>query len=144
VPLSGDARRIPAESSRRRGIRPNRHHPALYTREPLPNPWRADKENRMLFLIISEPCPEPPSQVTRQRKQFWDWIAPLQTSGEVRSVHAKVGRGAVVLFDVASNEQLHRRLNEWANFVPARFEIHALIDPTAAKEFLDRTFGPAR
>lgn len=93
----------------------------------------------MLFLVISEPRPEPPASVTEQRKHYWEWIAPLQASGEVRSVHAKVGRGAVALFDVDSNEQLHRRLNEWANIVPARFEVHALIDPGAAKAYLNKT-----
>lgn len=95
----------------------------------------------MLFLVISEPRPEPPSSVVSQRQSFWHWIAPLQASGEVRSVHAKVGRGAVVLFDVASNEVLHRRLNEWADIVPARFDVHALIDPEAARGFLARTGG---
>ena len=90
----------------------------------------------MLFLVISEPRPEPPSVVTASRRRYWQWIEPLQASGEVRSVHAKVGRGAVVLFDVASNEALHRRLNEWADIIPARFEIHALIDPDSAQRFL--------
>jgi Domain of unknown function (DUF3303) len=92
----------------------------------------------MLFMVISEPRPEPPSSVAGQRKRYWDWIAPLQACGEVRSVHAKVGRGAVVLFDVASNERLHQRLNEWADIIPAHFAVHALIDPDAAKAFLDR------
>ena len=93
----------------------------------------------MLFLVISEPRPEPPSSVAAQRKRYWDWIAPLLESGEARSVHAKVGRGAVVLFDVPSNERLHQRLNEWADIIPAHFEIHALIDPDAAKALLDQT-----
>lgn len=93
----------------------------------------------MLFLVISEPRPEPPSSVAGQRRHYWDWIAPLQASGEVRSVHAKVGRGAVVLFDVPSNEQLHRRLNEWADIIPAHFQVHALIDPGAAKTFLEKS-----
>jgi hypothetical protein len=93
----------------------------------------------MLFLVISEPRPEAPSAVASQRKRFWDWIAPLQASGEVRSIHAKVGRGAVVLFDVESNEGLHQRLNEWADIIPAHFQVHALIDPDTAKAFLDRT-----
>jgi hypothetical protein len=96
----------------------------------------------MLFLVISDPRPEPPTAVASQRKLYWDWIAPLLASGEARSVHAKVGRGAVVLFDVPSNEQLHRRLNEWADIIPAHFQIHALIDPAAAKSFLNES-GPA-
>ncbi len=90
----------------------------------------------MLFLVISEPRPEPPSSVVAARQRFWAWAAPLQASGELRSVHAKVGRGAVALFDVASNEVLHRRLNEWSDMIPARFEVHALIDPEAAQRFL--------
>jgi muconolactone delta-isomerase len=90
----------------------------------------------MLFLVVSEPRPERPTQVSDSRKRYWDWIAPLRASGEVRSVHAKVGRGAVVLFDVPSNEQLHRRLNEWADIIPAHFQVHALIDPDAATRYL--------
>ena len=98
----------------------------------------------MLFLVISEPRPEPPSSVADRRRLYWDWVAPLQASGEVRSVHAKVGRGAVALFDVPSNERLHQRLNEWADIIPARFEIHALIDPDAAREFLARSAGASK
>jgi muconolactone delta-isomerase len=93
----------------------------------------------MLFLVISQPRLDPPSSVTNQRKLYWDWVAPLQASGEVRSVYAKVGRGAVALFDVPSNERLHQRLNEWATIMPASFEVHALIDPDAAKAFLNNT-----
>ena len=92
----------------------------------------------MLFLVISEPRPEPPSAVTAARQRYWTWIQPLIDSGEVRSIHAKVGRGAVVLFDVASNEALHAHLNGWADIIPARFEVHALIDPGQAQRFLDQ------
>jgi hypothetical protein len=92
----------------------------------------------MLFLVISEPRPERPSSVTAARQSYWTWIQPLIDRGEVRSVHAKVGRGAVVLFDVASNEVLHAHLNAWAEIIPARFEVHALIDPANARRFLDQ------
>ncbi len=91
----------------------------------------------MLFLVISEPAPTPPSSVTAARQRYWTWIQPLIDRGEVRSVHAKVGRGAVVLFDVASNEALHAHLNAWSDIVPARFEVHALIDPAGARRFLE-------
>ena len=90
----------------------------------------------MLFLVISDPRPERPSAVAAQRQSYWTWVEPLIASGEVKSLHAKVGRGAAVLFDVDSNETLHRYLNEWADIIPARFDIHALIDPTAAQRFL--------
>lgn len=97
----------------------------------------------MLFLVISEPRPEPPSNVTAARLRYWTWIQPLIDTGEVRSVHAKVGRGAAVLFDVASNEITHPRLNAWADIIPARFEIHALIDPVNARHFLDQQASAA-
>ncbi len=91
----------------------------------------------MLFLVISDPRPEPPSRVAADRQRFWTWLQPLIDRAEVRSVHAKVGRGAVVLFDVASNEALHAHLNAWADIIPARFEIHPLIEPLAARRFLE-------
>ena len=91
----------------------------------------------MLFLVISEPRPERPSSVISARQSFWTWIQPLIDEGEVRSVHAKVGRGAVVLFDVPSNERLHAHLNAWADMIPAAFQVHALIDPARAVGFLN-------
>ena len=90
----------------------------------------------MLFLVISDPRPEPPSAVAAQRQLFWRWIDPLISGGQVKSIHAKVGRGAVALFDVDRTETLHRYLNEWADIIPARFDVHALIDPTEAQSFL--------
>jgi hypothetical protein len=97
----------------------------------------------MLFLVISEPRPERPSSVTAARQSYWTWIQPLIDNGEVRSVHAKVGRGAAVLFDVASNEALHAHLNAWADIIPARFDVHALIDPANARQFLDQQAAAA-
>lgn len=91
----------------------------------------------MLFLVISEPRPEPPSAILAQRQAFWRWVEPLIAAGEVRSVHARVGRGAVVLFDLAGNEALHRRLTQWAEMIPARFDTYPLIDPAAARAFLE-------
>jgi hypothetical protein len=32
-------------------------------------------------------------------------------------------------------------LNEWADIIPARFEVHALIEPDAARAFLDKPSG---
>jgi hypothetical protein len=93
----------------------------------------------MLFLVISEPRAEPPSSVVGARQRYWDWIQPLIDAGTVRSVHARVGRGAVVLFDVDGNETLHRLMNEWANIIPARFEVYPLIDPASARDFLAKS-----
>jgi hypothetical protein len=92
----------------------------------------------MLFLVISEPRPERPSRITAARQSYWTWVQPLIDANQVRSVHAKAGRGAVVLFDVVSNEALHAHLNAWADIVPATFEVHALIDPANARRFLEQ------
>jgi hypothetical protein len=100
----------------------------------------------MLFLVISDPRPEPSSSVAAQRQRFWRWIDPLISGGQVKSIHAKVGRGAVALFDVDRNETLHRYLNEWADIIPARFDVHPLIDPVEAQRFLagQRSAEPQR
>ena len=90
----------------------------------------------MLFLVISTPRPEKPSKMTAQRKKFWRWIDPMLNSGQCRSVYARAGRGAVALFDVKSNEELHALLNGWSELIPAHFEIYPLIDSKAAQKFL--------
>lgn len=90
----------------------------------------------MLFLVISTPRPEKPSTMTTQRKKFWRWIDPMLKSGRCRSVYARAGRGAVALFDVKSNEELHALMNSWAELIPAHFEVYPLIDSKAAQKFL--------
>lgn len=95
----------------------------------------------MLFLVISEPRPEPPTSVSSARRRYWPWVQALIDGGQVKSVHARVGRGAVVLFDVDSNETLHRYLNEWADIIPARFDVYPLVDPDRAQAFLRSQSG---
>jgi muconolactone delta-isomerase len=90
----------------------------------------------MLFLVISTPRPEKPSTLIDARSRYWDWMNPLLESGMARSVYARAGRGAVALFDVDSNETLHRLMNEWADIIPAHMEVYPLLDVGAAKEFL--------
>src|SRR3546814_1182230 len=89
----------------------------------------------MLFLVISTPAPTEPSAVRDRRQRYWEWIAPLRGDGTVRSVHARVGRGAVVLFDVESPERLHRHMNEWSDIIPAHFDVYPLIDVDSARSF---------
>ena len=72
----------------------------------------------MLFLVIGEPRPGRPSSATATRQADWTPVQPPFNEGEVRSIHAKAGRGAAVLFDVPSNERLHAHLN--AGIVSAR------------------------
>jgi hypothetical protein len=90
----------------------------------------------MLFLIVSTPRPERPSAMAPRRKLYWRWLAPLQRSGVCVCTYARTGRGAVAIFDVDSNETLHRLLNEWAEIIPATFDIFPLIDPAQAQRFL--------
>ena len=57
--------------------------------------------------------------------------------GLARFFFARTGRGAVALFDVDSNETLHVLLTEWAEMIPAEFDVYPLIDPVAAVAFLN-------
>ena len=90
----------------------------------------------MLYLVVSTPRAERPSDMTARRKDYWRWLAPLQSSGRCKWACARVGRGAAALFDVAGNEALHRLLNEWADIIPATFDVYPLIDSASAKRFL--------
>ena len=80
----------------------------------------------MLFLIISTPRPEKPSTMSASRQGFWKWIDPHLKSGTAKWTYARTGRGAVAVFDAESHETLHGLLNEWAEIIPATFEIHPL------------------
>jgi len=90
----------------------------------------------MLFLVISTPLPTRPSEAAGNRRKYWDWIQPLIDGGEVRSVYGRTGRGAVAILDVASNERLHALMNQWADIIPAEFQVYPLLDPDAMKQFL--------
>jgi hypothetical protein len=90
----------------------------------------------MLFLVISTPRPERPSDVAATRQTFWPWIAQYRADGVCRDIYARVGRGAVAVFDVPSNEVLHRILGEWSELVPAQFDTYPLIDDAAAQALL--------
>jgi muconolactone delta-isomerase len=90
----------------------------------------------MLFLVVSTPRPERPSELAQTRQSFWPWIAQYEARGICRHIYARVGRGAVAVFDVADNNALHQILNEWADIIPAHFDTYPLIDVEAAKRTL--------
>lgn len=90
----------------------------------------------MLFLVVSTPRPERPSEVAKARQSFWPWMARYEASGVCRHVYARAGRGAVAVLDVESNEALHRILNEWADIIPAHFDTFPLVDLDATKKML--------
>ena len=88
------------------------------------------------FLVVSTPRPERPSELASQRQSFWPWIARYEASGVCKHIYPRVGRGAVAVFDVDSNEALHRILNEWADIIPAEFDIYPLVDIEATRKML--------
>ena len=90
----------------------------------------------MLFLVVSTPRPERPSELAQARQSFWPWIVEYEAKGICRHVYARVGRGAVAVFDVAETTTLHRILNEWADIIPAHFETYPLLEAEAAKRML--------
>jgi len=90
----------------------------------------------MLFLVVSTPRPERPSELAKTRQSFWPWISGYQAQGVCRHIYARAGRGAVAILDVADNDALHRILNEWADIIPAHFDTYPLIDVETAKRML--------
>jgi hypothetical protein len=68
-------------------------------------------------------------------------MQPLLDQEVARAHYARVGRGAVALFDVDSTATLHRLINEWSDIIPAYFDIYPLLDPAAAKRFLVKKGG---
>jgi uncharacterized protein DUF3303 len=89
-----------------------------------------------LFLVISNPRPERPSDMASLRQSFWPWIAQYEKAHLCKQIYARVGRGAVAVFDVESNEALHRILNEWADIIPAEFDVYPLVDVDATRKML--------
>ncbi len=90
----------------------------------------------MLFLVVSTPRAERPSDMAATRQTFWPWISAHQAQGVCKHIYPRVGRGAVAIFDVASNEALHTILNEWADLIPAQFDTYPLVDLDATKAML--------
>lgn len=89
-----------------------------------------------LFLVVSTPRPERPSEQAERRQSFWPWIGRYEAAGICRHIYARVGRGAAAVFAVESNEQLHRILNEWADIIPAEFDVYPLVDVEATRKML--------
>jgi muconolactone delta-isomerase len=81
----------------------------------------------MHFLVISTPAAQKPSAARDNQKQWWDWINKLAKDGVAKHIYTKLGRGAVVIFDVDSHETMHKLVNQWAECVPADFQVQALL-----------------
>ena len=91
----------------------------------------------MLFLVVSSPNPQRPSEVKEQRRKYWPWAQDKLDKGLAISFYARTGRGAVAIFDVDSNDVLHRLLNEWSEIVPVKFDIYPLLDTESIKSCLE-------
>ncbi|HEX2364184.1 MAG TPA: DUF3303 family protein [Bradyrhizobium sp.] len=63
-------------------------------------------------------------------------MGQYEASGICRHIYARVGRGAVAVFNVENHDQLHRILNEWADIIPAEFEVYPLVDVEATRKML--------
>jgi len=81
----------------------------------------------MHFLVISTPAAGKPSDARAGQKQWWDWINALIANGTAKHVYTKLGRGAVIVFDVDAHATLHKLVNQWNELVPATFEVEALL-----------------
>src|SRR5262249_516758 len=95
----------------------------------------------MLFLVVSTPRPERPSELAPTGQSLWPWIGGYEARGVCRHIYARAGRGAVAVLDVPGNEALHKILNEWADIVPAHFDVYPLIDAQAANRALAAQIG---
>ena len=90
----------------------------------------------MLFAVISSPHPSKPEDVKSARLEFRSWIGDVKSKNKVLCFYPKVGRGSIVIFDVSSNDELHKLLTQWLNIVPVSFDIHPLATPAEAEELL--------
>ena len=81
----------------------------------------------MHYLVISTPAAVAPSVARAGQKAWWDWLNPLVANGTAKHVYTKLGRGAVIIFDVDSPGTLHKLINQWSETVPATFEVEALL-----------------
>ena len=91
----------------------------------------------MLFLVVSSPAPDLNEEVQRKRREFREWIRELEAQGKVRHYYPRIARGSVVVFDVASNEELHGLLSRWLGFVEVRFDLYPLVAPEEAERLLE-------
>jgi len=83
----------------------------------------------MLFLVDSTPLLARPEDFREIRKQFRAWIKDLETKKKVVCFYPKTARGSVVIFDVTSNDELHRLMTQWLEIVPVNFTVQPLISP---------------
>jgi len=90
----------------------------------------------MLYLVISIPHPSKPEDVKNARLEFRSWVNELKAKNKVICFYPRVGRGSIVIFDVSSNDELHKFMTQWLNIVPVSFDIYPLTTPSEAEKLL--------
>ncbi len=90
----------------------------------------------MFYLVVSTPHPAKPEDIKDVRSKWWTWAEDLKAKGRAVCYYARVGRGAIIIFDVSSNSELHELLTQWSNIVPVTFDIYPLADPEGAQQLL--------
>ncbi len=90
----------------------------------------------MLYLVISTPHPSKSEDVKPERLKFWSWIKNLKSKNTIICCYPRVGRGVVAIFDVSSNDELHKHMTQWTNIVPVSFDIYPLATPSEAEKLL--------
>ena len=90
----------------------------------------------MLFLVVSTPRPERPSELAQDAAIVLavDRQVPGERCLPTRLCARGAGSGAVL--DVGDNDALHQILNEWADIIPAHFDTYPLVDVDATKRML--------
>lgn len=82
----------------------------------------------MKYMVMSTPQPGAPSQMRGRQAEFWDWLSTLEATNVVEHCFVKVGRGAILVFDVPDHETLHRLIGEWSDRIAAEFTVIPLVD----------------
>ena len=83
----------------------------------------------MLFFVMSDPYFAGNKEADPARKQFKEWIDDLKSQKKVIQTYHKMGKGSIVLFDVESNDELHKIMVQWLDIVciPVKFEVIPLV-----------------
>jgi len=90
----------------------------------------------MLYLVITTPYPSKPEDAKNARLEFRSRINNLKSKNKVVCFYPRVGRGSIVIFDVSSNDELHKLMTQWLNIVPVSFEMYPLATPLETDKLL--------
>lgn len=98
----------------------------------------------MLFLVESTPVGSKPSTMRDSQKAWWDWLNPLLDKGTAKNVYVKLGRGAIVIFQVDSHEDVHKLISQWSELIPATFEVKALMSREYQEKIARESLHPSK